>query len=74
MQRIVRLARDQQRAAEGRVVVGQSDQRHRGDDRSRGCGVLLSYQGVIMFAIPIVADLDDARIFPEVHTGGDSCA
>ena len=63
--------RDQQRAAEGWVMVGQSDQRHRRNDRSRGCSVLLLYQGVILFAIPIVADLDDAGIISEVHTGFD---
>ena len=66
--------RDQQRATEGRIMIGQSDQRHRRNDRSRGCGVFLFNQRVILFAIPIVADLDDAGIFAEVHTGGDSCA
>lgn len=52
-------------------MVGQSDHRHRRNDRPHGCGVLLLYQGVILFSIPIVADLDDTGIFSEVHTGCD---
>ena len=58
------VLRNPQRAAEGRSMVGQSDQRHRRNDRSRGCGVLLLDQGVILFAIPIVADLTMPESLP----------
>ena len=55
-------------------MIGQSDQRHRRHDRSGGGGIILFDQGVILLAIPIVADLDDAGIFAKVHMGGDGFA
>src|SRR5438552_17141639 len=55
-------------------MVGQSDQRHRRNDRSRGSRILLLHERFVLLTVPIVADPDDAGIFAEVHTGGDSFA
>ena len=55
-------------------MIGQSDHRDRRHDRSRGGGIILFDQRVILFAIPVIADLDDAGIFSKIHMGGDCCA
>ena len=44
------------------------------DNRSHSRRILLFHQGFVLFAIPIVADLDDAGIFAKVHAGGGGFA